>query len=581
LLKFGTDTSLSASTHNILLRLRPTFSLGTECNGAFMTQQQTKPPTGGVTTSTISAALIDEQDRHFKRRIGWFTLAALTFTGMVGSGWLFAAYYAAGMAGPAALGSWIIAAIATTLVGLTFIELGVTRPIAGGNTRWPSMLSGPFMGIMTGWVLLMQTAFGTPSEASGLLQYASNWWPALVSQGKLSMLGLIMAALVLVFFTALNWFGVLLMTRISNVITIFKVVVPLLTIALLFASGFDASNVQTGGGFAPYGAGGVLTAVIGAGLIYSFGGIQTPAVMAGEAKNPRRNIPLGTFVGFGAAFVVYILLQSSYIWTVPSDLLAKGGWHGLNFDSPFAQLAGLLNLAWLTQLLLVDAVVSPSGSLLLGLGTGARGTYGIAQARLLPKWVAKVNVRTGIPANALVVNLVISLIFLFVFQSWQGLVASLGFFFAVGYAVIAVAAGVNSKDPRLKARPWMKKGMGVVAPLSFVISGLILYWSGWSQVWLSILLFVIAIPIAVFVMMRDRVVFTPKLLLRGAWFVAYMLFILVASGVGSFGGADLIKAPWDSILVAVASALFYWWGYRDSIAWLNSKAAGEAVGVYY
>ncbi|MDQ4214019.1 APC family permease [Microbacterium capsulatum] len=530
---------------------------------------------------TLTAAIIDDEDRHFKRRIGWFTLAALTFTGMIGSGWLFASYYAAGMAGPAALGSWIIAAIATALVGLTFIELGVTRPIAGGSTRWPSILSGPFVGIMIGWVLLLQTAFGTPSEASGLLQYASNWWPALVDHGKLSVLGLVLAAVVLVLFTGLNWFGVLVMTRISNVITIFKLIVPLITIVLLFASGFDATNVQTGGGFAPYGGGGMLTAVIGAGLIYSFGGIQTPAVMAGEARNPRRNIPLGTFVGFAAAFVVYILLQSSYIWTIPNDLLAKGGWHGLNFDSPFAQLAGLLNLAWLTQLLLVDAVVSPAGSLLLGIGTNGRVTYGVAQGRILPRWVIRVNEKTGIPHNALIVNLVISIVFLLVFQSWQGLVASLGFFFAVGYSVIAVAAGVNSRDPRLIARPWMKKGMGVVAPVSFVISGLILYWSGWQQIWISVLLFAISLPIAVIVKMRDKEIFTTKVLLQGAWFFVYMLFILGASALGSFGGANLVAGPWDSILVAVITAGFYVWGYRSSIAWLYSKAAADAVGVYY
>lgn len=547
-----------------------------------MSQTSTTSPADNVVPSTtITAAVIDDQDRHFKRRVGWLSLALLTFTGMVGSGWLFAAHYAAGMAGPAALVSWCIAALATTMVGLTFIELGVTRPIAGGNTRWPSMLSGPFMGIMMGWVLLLQTAFGLPSEASGLLQYASNWWPQLVGDGKLSMIGLVIAAIVLVAFTVLNWFGVVLMARVSNAITIFKIVVPLLTIVLLLASGFDSTNVATGGGFAPYGNAGILSAVIGAGMIYSFGGIQTPAVMAGEAANPRRNIPLGTFVGFGAAFVLYILLQVSYIWTVPSDLLAESGWSGINFDSPFAQLAGLLSLGWLTQLLLVDAVVSPAGSMLLGIGLGARQTYGMAQSRLLPRWVANVSTKTGIPANALLVNLAISLVFLFVFQSWQGLVASLGFFFAVGYSVIAVAAGVSNHDPRLKARPWMKKGMGVVAPVSFVISGLILFWSGWNQVWLGVVLFAISIPIAVFVMMRDREVFTPRLLRHGVWFVAYMAFILAVSAVGSFGGSNAIGEPWDSILVAVGSALFYAWGRRDSITWLRSQAAEKAVGVYY
>lgn len=543
---------------------------------------KTSPTDGVVPSTTITAAVIDDQDRHFKRRVGWFSLALLTFTGMVGSGWLFAAHYAAGMAGPAALVSWCIAAVATTMVGLTFIELGVTRPIAGGNTRWPSMLSGPFMGIMMGWVLLLQTAFGLPSEASGLLQYASNWWPQLVADGKLSMIGLVIAAVVLVLFTALNWFGVVLMARVSNAITVFKIVVPLLTVVLLLASGFDSTNVATGGGFAPYGSAGILSAVIGAGMIYSFGGIQTPAVMAGEADNPRRNIPLGTFVGFGAAFVLYLLLQASYIWTVPSEMLAETGWNGINFDSPFAQLAGLLSLGWLTQLLLVDAVVSPAGSMLLGIGLGARQTYGMAQGRLLPRWVANVSEKTGIPSNALIVNLVISLVFLFVFQSWQGLVASLGFFFAVGYSVIAVSAGASNYDPRMKARPWMRaKAMAVVAPISFVISGLILFWSGWNQVWLGILLFAISIPVAVFVMLRDRAVFTPKLLLRGLWFVAYMAFILVVSLLGSFGGANIIGEPWDSILVAAASVVFYWWGHRDAIAWLKSPAAEKAVGVYY
>ncbi|HZU93629.1 MAG TPA: APC family permease [Microbacterium sp.] len=546
------------------------------------TSEQPVIPVAGTTSpATISAAIIDVEDKDFKRRLGWLSLAFLTFTGMMGSGWLFASYYAGSMAGPAALGSWIIAALATTLVGLTFIELGVTRPIAGGNIRWPSMLSGPFMGIMVGWVLLLSTAFGLPSEASGLLQYASNWWPGLVADGKLTAIGLIAAVVVLVLVTALNWFGVMVMTRVTIALTIFKIIVPVMTIVLLLASGFDPGNVETGGGFAPYGGGGMLTAVIAAGLIYSFGGIQTPAVLAGETKNPRRDLPLGTFVGFGAAFVVYVLLQASFIWTVPNGMLSDSGWHGLNFDSPFAQLAGLLGLGWLTQLLLVDAVVAPGGSLLLGLGTAARGTYGMAQARVLPRIFAKVNKKTGIPSNALVFNLVLSVIFLLVFQSWQGLVASLGFYFAMGYAVIAVAAGVSSKDPRLVARPWMKRGMPTVSALSFVISGLIMYWSGWNQVWIGVVLFLLSIPIAIFVMMRDRKVFTPRLLLRGLWLPVYLLVLLAVSAVGSFGGADVLGSPWDSVLVAVVSAVFYWWGHRDSAAWLKSPEAENAVGAYY
>lgn len=545
-----------------------------------MSQQQIPIEDAATEAAALDNAVVSTQDAHFKRRVGWLTLAAMTFTGMVGSGWLFASYYAAQSAGPLAIGSWIIAAIATVLVGLTFIELAVTRPIAGGSARWPSMVAGPFVGIMVGWTLLLQTAFGTPSEASGLLQYATRWWPALSSNGKLTGIGLILAALALVLFTALNWFGVVLMSRVSNIITVFKIFVPVLTIILLVAAGFDSSTVSTGGGIAPYGGGAMLTAVIGAGLVYSFGGIQTSAILAGEAERPRRDVPLGTFVGFGAAFVVYILLQISFIGAVPTGMLAKAGWHGLNFDSPFAELAALLNMGWLAQLLIVDAVVSPSGSLLLGVGLSGRNTYGLAQNRTLPKWAARVHVSSGIPRNALLLNLVLSVIFLFVFQSWQGLVASLGFYFAVGYSIIAVVAGVNSRDPLLTNRTWMR-GMGVVAPIAFIVSGLIMYWSGWSQVWLSVLLFLISLPLAAFIMMRDRKIFTPTVLLHGLWFLIYMVFIMVVSAVGSFGGAGWLPAPIDSIVVAVVSAGFYVWGYRESHAWLTSPAAEQARNVYY
>lgn len=325
------------------------------------------------------------QDRLFKRRLGWPSLAAMTFSGMVGSGWLFAAFSPPRASGPLAFGAWVLAALATVLVGITFVELGVTRPVAGGNVRWPSLISGPFVGVMIGWVILLQSAVGTPSEASGLLQYAARWWPALFSAGKLSGLGLAVACVVLILFTVINFFGVVLLARVTNLVTIFKIAVPVLTVILLIASGFDSSNIKTGGGLAPLGAGAMLTAITGAGLVYSFGGIQLGAIMVGETKNPRRNVPLGTFVGLGGAFLLYMLLQAAFIGGVPSKMLASAGWSGLNFDSPFAQLALLMNLGWLSTLLLVDAVVSPGGSLFLGIGTAARNTYGLGKITRCPQ----------------------------------------------------------------------------------------------------------------------------------------------------------------------------------------------------
>jgi amino acid transporter len=548
-----------------------------------MTDQLPAPESGIAGTEEVAQAELEfgnEQDRKFQRRLGWPTLAAMTFSGMVGSGWLFASFYAAKDAGPMSLVAWCIAMVATVLVGITFVELGVTRPIAGGNVRWPSVLSGPAVGVMIGWVVFLQTAVGTPSEASGLLQYASYWWPALIGKSGLTGLGLVIATLVLLVFAAINYFGVVLLATVNNLITIFKVVVPFLTVILLLATGFDSSNIATGGGWGAMGTGSMLTAITAAGMIYAFGGIQTSSIMAGETRNPRRDVPLGTFIGLGLAFVLYMLLQTSFIGAVPHDMLASVGWHGLNFDSPFADIAVLLNLGWLSTLLLVDSVVSPGGAMFLGTGTAARNTYGLGQNHTFPDWAAKVHPKYGIPAIALGINTAVSILFLFIFQSWQGLVQALGMFFAVGYAVIAVAAGVSRFDPRLKVKPWAK-GLSWIAPASFVLSGLIMFWAGWSEVRMAVLLFLISVPIYAFQMTRHKDLMPARSIKVGLWFLVFMLVIGLLSWVGSFGGgANWIHAPYDSILVGIVSLAVYFWGRQSSLAWLRSEEAADTAHRY-
>lgn len=509
------------------------------------------------------------QDRLLHRNLNWVALAAMTFSGMVGSGWLFASFYAAQGSGPLSLVAWTICAAAMFLVGVTFTELGVTRPVSGGSVRWPAMICGPFCGVMIGWVVFMQSAVGTPSEASGLLQYTSKWWPVLFSGRHLSILGLLLAVLVMAFFTLINWFGVLLMARINNAVTVFKVLVPLLTVVLLLATGFQPANYEAGGGFAPYGTGAMLTTIIGAGLVYSFGGINLPSGMAGEVKSPRHDLPLGLFVGMGAAFLLYLLLQTTFLGSVPTDVLAKAGWHGLNFDSPFADLAILLNMGWLSTLLIYDALISPAASSFVGIGYYGRTTYGLGLARVFPAWVTKVDVRSGIPRNALVLNFAVSVIFLLVFQSWQGLASTLGMLFIVNYAVIAVAAGANRHDGRLTVKPWWV-ATRYIAPVSFVVCGLIAYWASWSQVWITFLLFLVSILLFAYLASRDSKRVPPRSFITGAWLLAFMVMIAVISALGSFGGLNVIRNPWDSILVGVLSAAIYFWGNRASKRWLSS-----------
>lgn len=509
-----------------------------------------------------------------KRNVGWLSLASLTFCNVVGSGWLFASYYAARDTGPSALIAWVICGAAMVPVVLTYIELGITRPVDGGVVRWPTIVCGPFSGTMIGWVVFMQAAISNPSEASGMLQYAAHWWPWLVTGDTLSHVGLLLAILLLVLFTILNWFGVLLLARLTNLITLFKIAVPLITIALMVASGFHATaNMQVGGGFAPYGQGAILTTIISAGLVYSFGGLQIGPNLAGETRRPERDVPLGTLLGMGGAFVLYLLLQTTFLGVVPQDLLASVGWHGIDFSSPFVNLAILLNMGWLADLLLVDSLVSPGGSLLAGVGYYGRATYGLGQSRLFPAWAGKVHKGSGIPRNALLLNLAAAVIAIALFRSWQGLVSTMGMLYALGYAVIAVAAGANHYDTRLRKRWWLKSVPVVAAPCAFCISVVLMYWAGWHQVWSAVVLFLISLPVFAVLSQRYRTHRTFASIRYGAWLLALPLLLMGFSYIGSFGPGKWIGAPWDSIIVVVWSALMYGWAHQSAKRWLQASVS--------
>lgn len=503
-------------------------------------------------------------DDRLKRRLGPLSLAMLVFGNMMGSGWLFAAYYGAQIAGPLSLVSWGIAGLATLLVALVFIELGITRPLSGGLVRWPAMASGPFMATMLGWIAFCQIAIGTPSEAAGLLQYGSRWWPALFDGDELTMLGLGAAILLMAGFSVLNYFGIKLLARVNNAVTIGKLIIPLLTIVLLIVSGFDTTNISRGGGWAPYGTGSVLAAVVGGGLLYSFGGVQGAATLAGEARRPRRDVAVGTLLGLGLAFVIYLGLQTALLGGVPADMLGSG-WHGINFSSPFAQLAMFANLTWLSWLLLADGVFSPAGSLIIGITIHSRITYGLAENRTLPPALARVHDHSGIPRRALVINLLVGILFLLLFQSWQSLVSALGMFFAVGYVAVSVAVTVLRHTTGATDRPWLR-GMAAVAPASFILSSLLVYWSGWGEIRLAIVLFAISGPLYLLRMLTDRN-HRGGSVWAGLWYFVLMGFIAVMSYLGSFGGVELIPNPWDSVIVALAAVGFYRWGVHSGLAW--------------
>ncbi|MFC5061033.1 APC family permease [Actinomycetospora atypica] len=499
---------------------------------------------------TTPAPEIEAEEGRLRRHLGVWALTAIGFSNIVGSGWLFSAMYAAQIAGPAALLAWVAAGILVSLVALVMVELGASRPEGGGTVRWPLYASGRLTGTVIGFSVLLSIG-ATSAELTAIVQYAGYYLPWLYADDALTGAGVAAAVLLSFVLTALNWFGVRLFGRVNTAVTVVKVAVPVLTVVLLLASGFDGSRLTSPelGGFAPYGYAAVLSALAGGGIVYSLNGFQAPVDFSGEARNPRRTVPLAVLGSIGAALLLYLGLQLAFLGAVPDDALVAG-WQGVSFESPFGQLAVALNLGFLAALLYGDAVLSPGGSAFVGVAVDARHTYALAKNRLLPRALMRVHAASGVPRRALLLNLAVIVVFLLPFRGWQEIVSVMGTLYLLLYLSAAVAAEVFRRREPERLSGWVP-GLKVIAPVSFVLATLFVYWSGFDDLRLALPLTLIGVPLFVLLWRTDRSTPLWPELRRGAWLVAHLVVLTVLSGLGSFDGLSVMAAPWDTLVVAV------------------------------
>ena len=511
-----------------------------------------------------------------RRDVGPFALMLTGLGSIIGSGWLFGAWRAAGLAGPDAIWAWVIGAIVISTIALTYAELGAMFPESGGMVRMSQYSHGSLVGFIGAWANWIAIVSVIPVEAEASVQYMASWpwqWAHELylhlpdGKGELAPAGLwIAAALVIVYFL-LNFWSVKLFARSNSAITVFKLVVPALTAIALIASGFHTENFSVGinGGAHVTDFAAVLTAVATAGIVFSFNGFQSPVNLAGEARNPERSVPLAIFGAIALATIVYLLLQTAYLGSVPPELLAKnGGWHGIDFRSPFAELALLVNLNWLAMLLYADAFVSPSGTGITYTATTARMLFGMQRNGTMPKIFGTVHPVWGVPRAAMWFNLGVSYLFLFFFRGWGTLAAVISVATIISYLTGPVSAMTLRRTAAELRRPLHMPGLSVLACLAFVFSTELLYWAKWPLTGQIILLIVVALPIYFYYQAMNGWMDFRRQLNGAWWLIAYLPSIAFVSYIGStrFGGLGYLPYGWDLVAVACVGLVFYFWGLR-------------------
>lgn len=501
----------------------------------------------------------------FRRELSMLDLTMTAIGGLVGSGWLFSALTASTIAGPGALLSWVIGGAAVIILGLTFAELAGMLPEAGGVIRYPQYTHGNLVSFLIGWAALISWAGIPPIEAEAVLQYSSSYVHGLYDAASGSLTGpgfLVAIALVVVFF-AVNFLGVKLYARINTPLTFIKFAAPTLTVVAFLIVGFHPHNFSSAGGFMPYGFGGVFAAISTGGIIFTYTGFRPMFDLAGEAKNPQRDLPRAFILAMVIVGVLYLLLQTAFLGAVPGHDLAQG-WSHLVLTSPYANLAVALNLSWVAVILYGDAIISPFGTGLVYSAGVPRGLFAFARNGYFPKTFRQLNQR-GTPGSSIILAFVVALVFLVPFPSWQKMVGILSSATIITYMIGPVTVTILRRTAEDLHRPFRMGGLKVLGPIGFVVGSLIFYWTGWPTNGWLMLMTLVGLLVYTFYFLRDQNRSWEDVK-SATWLLVYFVIMLFMSMLGSFGGTGAIPAPWDDILVAVISIPFYYWAVASGRA---------------
>ncbi len=512
-----------------------------------------------------------------KREMSRLDLTMAGLGAIIGSGWLFGVLYASNDAGPASIFGWLIGGVAVALIGLVYAELSGMIPEAGGIARYPHLTHGSLTGFMMGWAAFIAYATVPAIEAEAVIQYAEHYLPVFANS---TIDRFIAEAIILILFFGINSIGVKAFAKTNTTVTTIKFIMPTVTVLVfLFVAPHwgnftfhPSATSKIPGGFAPYGVAGVLKAVALSGIVFAYLGFRQAVDLAGEARNPQRDVPRAIIVAVGIAVVLYTLLQVVFIIGVNPSAITKG-WAALTFTGPFAQVASALGLGWLATLLYADAVLSPAGTGNIYLASTARVVYALSNNRYLPAPFRKLNERTAVPTLGLLLTLIVGILALLPFPTWESLVGVISSATVLTYMIGPISAAVLRNTHPNAFRPFKLGALNVVAPLAFVIGTLIIYWTGWAIDWKLVVTILGGAIIYSIAASRNGTTLDKvdaASLKSALWLILYLVALLLMTYFGSAefgspynGGKGLIQYPTDLGVVVIIALGFYYFGVNS------------------
>ena len=405
-----------------------------------------------------------EKTSVLKRDVGLFGVVSLGIGTAIGVSIFSILAPAVQLAGPAMLLAMVLSLIPMMIFGIVYAFMGSALSVTGASFEWPRRFVHPFLGFIVGWLRIA----GSTAALIVLTMVLTSYIGGVVElPTKPVMFGIFL----LVF--ALNLIGI----SAAAISQTLMLAVLLGMCALYTVTGLPKIEITAFSPFASAGSAGILAAIPL--LISLFLGIETAVEVGGEIRRPERNIPLGIALSLLLTALIYGVVAAVTIGLLGSEKLAGS-------TAPLLDGAVIALGQGGQWLILVTAIVAIGSSINALFIIFTRFIFAMASAGMLPRKLAYVHSRSGVPRGAACLAFGMCLIGLFLPPNLIFLFLAVNIPTVLKYISTCVSAlGLMSREPELyeKAsfRPsrrmiYVLSGLGIVLGLTIIVLGFTADW---------------------------------------------------------------------------------------------------------
>jgi APA family basic amino acid/polyamine antiporter len=331
----------------------------------------------------------DTSSHGLARRLTLFDATMLVMGGIIGSGIFVTPAEVARHVGRPLLivGVWILGGLVALAASFVYAELAARRPEVGGQYAYLRDAYGPMPAFLYGWALLLVI------QSGGMAAVAITFARYFADLVQIALPDSAVAVAVLALLTLINCIGVRSGSNVQSALMVLKIlaITALVVVGLLLAPAAPAEMQPTSSGSLS------TLAAIGAAMtpvMFSYGGWQTASFVAGEMRDPRRDLARGLLLGVAGVVVLYTAVAFVCVLALgPAGLAAS--------KTPATDVMRLAVGERGATFIALGVTISTLGFLSQGMLTAPRVYFAMAEDGLFFRSVARVNATTRVPMVAI------------------------------------------------------------------------------------------------------------------------------------------------------------------------------------